>query len=107
MRWFLLVRAQNLPFTLTNAMRLGMVGNYFNTLLPGAVGGDVIKAVFLAREQSRRAVAIATIILDRIIGLCGLVWVVAVLGSLFWLTGTLDALTAAAHAWATTPGQTP
>ena len=96
-RWFLLVRAQNLPFTLTNALRLGMVGNYFNTLLPGSVGGDVVKAAFLAREQSRRAVAIATIILDRIIGLVGLIWVVAVLGSLFWITGTLDALTERAH----------
>jgi uncharacterized membrane protein YbhN (UPF0104 family) len=97
-RWYLLVRAQDLPFTLSNALRLGMVGNYFNTFLPGAIGGDAIKAVFLAREQSRRAVAVATIILDRVLGLCGLIWVVAVLGGLFWVTGALDRLPATQNA---------
>jgi uncharacterized membrane protein YbhN (UPF0104 family) len=105
-RWYVLVRAQDLPFTLGNALRLGMVGNYFNTFLPGSIGGDAIKAVFLAREQNRRAVAVATIILDRIIGLVGLFWVVAVLGGVFWVTGRIDALAAQpadAESWALDP----
>ena len=33
-RWFLLVQAQELPFTLMNAIRLGTIGYYFNTFLP-------------------------------------------------------------------------
>ncbi len=93
-RWFLLVRAQGLPFTLPNALRLGMIGNYFNTFLPGSVGGDIIKATFIAREQDRRTAAVATVILDRVIGLCGLLWVVALLGGTFWATGVLETLPA-------------
>ena len=86
-RWFVLVRAQDLPFTMASAFRLGMIGLYFSAFLPGSVGGDIVKAVAIAREQSRRTVAVATVILDRVIGLCGLFWLVTLLGNGFGLTG--------------------
>lgn len=88
-RWYVLVRAQDLPFTVPCAMRLGMIGFYLNTFLPGSVGGDIIKAAFIARQQSRRTVAVTTVIMDRVIGLCGLVWLVTLMGGLFWMTGLL------------------
>jgi uncharacterized protein (TIRG00374 family) len=89
-RWYFLVRALDLPFTLPDALRLGFVALFFNTFLPGSVGGDIIKAAFLAREQKhRRTAAVATVILDRAIALWGLVCFVAMLGSGFWLTGFL------------------
>ena len=97
-RWYHLVRAQDLPFTLPSAFRLGMIGYYLNTFLPGAVGGDIIKAAFIAREQSRRTVAVATVIIDRVIGLCGLIWLVALLGGFFWLSGLLPYIAASASA---------
>src|SRR5262249_17246086 len=34
LRWFILVRAQDLPFTVPNAVRLGLIGYYLNTFLP-------------------------------------------------------------------------
>jgi uncharacterized protein (TIRG00374 family) len=86
-RWYVLVRALGLPFTLADALRLGMVGFYFNTLLPGSVGGDILKAAFLAREQSRRTAAVASVVMDRVLGLWALFWLVAVLGGVFWLVG--------------------
>jgi uncharacterized membrane protein YbhN (UPF0104 family) len=89
-RWYVLVRAQDLPFRLADAMRLGLVGFFFSTFLPGSVGGDVIKAAFLAREQSRRTVAVATVIMDRVIALWGLFWFVALLGGAFWAGGMLE-----------------
>jgi glycosyltransferase 2 family protein len=91
-RWYYLVRAQGLPFTLTSALRLGMIGFYLSTFLPGAVGGDIIKAAFIAREQSRRTIAVATVIIDRVIGLCGLIWLTALAGGFFWLTGLLTTI---------------
>jgi uncharacterized protein (TIRG00374 family) len=87
LRWYVLVRAQELPFTLPNAMRLGLLGYFWSTLFPGSIGGDAVKAWFLARAQSRRTVAVATVLIDRLIGLWALVWVVAILGSAFWLLG--------------------
>lgn len=84
-RWYVLVRAQQLDITLTNALRLGLVGFFFSTYLPGSVGGDIVKAFAIAREQRRRTVAVATVIIDRLIGLWALFWLVAILGSIFWL----------------------
>jgi uncharacterized membrane protein YbhN (UPF0104 family) len=92
-RWYFLVRAQDLPFTPVNAARLGLVGFSLNTLLPGSIGGDLFKAAFLAREQSRRTVAIATVLLDRAVGLWGLIWLVTLAGIVFLFLGN-PALTA-------------
>lgn len=89
-RWRGLVRAADLPFTMIDAVRLGLVGNFFNCFMPGSVGGDVIKAAFIAREQDRRTRAIATVIMDRFLGLWALVWFVALLGGYFWLAGMLE-----------------
>lgn len=87
-RWYLLVRALDLPFTLRNAFRLGMVGVFFNTFLPGAVGGDILKAIFIAKEHpERKTRAVATILIDRALGLFGLILFTAVLGTMAWAGG--------------------
>jgi glycosyltransferase 2 family protein len=88
-RWYVLVRAQGLPFTVAAGMRLGLIGFYLSTFLPGSVGGDIIKAAFLARQQSRRTVAVATVVVDRFVGLCGLIWLVALVGGVAWLGGLM------------------
>jgi uncharacterized protein (TIRG00374 family) len=88
-RWFILVRAVGLPFRLADSMRLGFIGLFFNTFLPGSVGGDAIKAWFLSKEHSRRTLAIATVIMDRAIALWALVWFVALCGGIFWVSGQL------------------
>lgn len=93
-RWYVLVRAQEMPFTLHSALRLGMIGYYFSTFLPGAVGGDLIKAACIAREQSRRTVAVATVLVDRVVGLTGLVWLTALVGGLFWSLDLIPSLAA-------------
>lgn len=87
LRWYLLVRAQELPFTVSNAMRLGLVGFFLSTFMPGSIGGDIIKAYCIAREQKRRTVAVATVLIDRGIGLWGLIILAALLGSIFWMSG--------------------
>jgi len=87
-RWFVLVRALDLPFTLSNAFRLGLVGSFWNTFLPGSVGGDLMKAYIIARDTpGKRAAAVATVVADRLVGLFGLIWFSAVFGGGFWLAG--------------------
>ncbi|MDA7978966.1 MAG: flippase-like domain-containing protein [Pirellulales bacterium] len=72
-RWWLLVRALGMDFRLRDALRLGFVGFLFNFVSLGSVGGDLFKAVFIAREQpGRRAEAVASVVIDRVIGLYGL-----------------------------------
>lgn len=91
-RWYVLVAAQGLPFPLASALRLGLIGYYLSTFLPGSVGGDIIKAAFLAREQSRRTVAVATVVIDRVVGLVGLFWLATLLGGFFWSIGSWSQL---------------
>src|SRR5437879_643636 len=61
-RWHLLMRAQGLPTPWWTTLRIGLVGYFFNTFLPGSVGGDIVKAAAVARVQSRRAAAVATVL---------------------------------------------
>jgi len=79
LRWFLLVWAQGFEFRFRDALRLGFLGLVFNYLSLGSVGGDLFKAIFLASEQvSRRTVAVATVVLDRVLGLLALFMVGAI-----------------------------
>ncbi|MBS0209918.1 MAG: flippase-like domain-containing protein [Planctomycetes bacterium] len=72
-RWRLLVLALDMPFTHRDALRLGFLGYLFNFVSLGAVGGDLVKAVVLAREQPKRgSEAAATVIVDRAMGLYAL-----------------------------------
>ncbi len=72
-RWFLLIWAQDLPFAYRDAIRLGFIGYVFNYVAPGAVGGDVVKASLLVKQQpERRLIALATVLIDRIVGLVSL-----------------------------------
>jgi uncharacterized membrane protein YbhN (UPF0104 family) len=50
-RWHLLVRALGLPFRLRDAFRLGFLSYALNFVSLGNVGGDLFKAIFIAREQ--------------------------------------------------------
>lgn len=83
LRWYLLVSAQGFPFRISDAMRLGFIGYMFNFIGPGSAGGDIVKAVLIAREQKeRRAIAAATVLLDRVLGLWAL-FMVGAFASLF------------------------
>jgi uncharacterized membrane protein YbhN (UPF0104 family) len=90
-RWLQLVRAQGLTFSFRDAVRLGFIGNVFNLVIPGAVGGDVIKAAFLCRMQpDKKPQAVASMILDRILGLLGLFSLAGLAGILAWSSANRD-----------------
>ncbi len=95
-RWYLLVRTLHIPFRLRDAFRLGFLGFLLNFVGIGSVGGDLFKAVFIAREQSsRRAEAVATVVVDRVIGLYALLLVASaaiLLGNVSESTATLAAI---------------
>ncbi|MCC6580865.1 MAG: flippase-like domain-containing protein [Phycisphaeraceae bacterium] len=83
-RWWLLLRARGIHVPLIRAFRLVMVGNFFNFCLPGTTGGDVIKAYYAAKGSDRTTDTVMSVIVDRILGLLGLV-VIAGVASLFVL----------------------
>jgi uncharacterized protein (TIRG00374 family) len=83
LRWYLLVVALDFPFTVRDALRLAFIGYLFNYVGPGGAGGDLVKAVMIAREQkSRRFVAAATVVIDRVLGVLSLFIVAAMATSI-------------------------
>ncbi len=84
-RWNLLLRTQNIRLTPIELIRLYMIGVFFNLLIPGSVGGDLIKMVYIARAYPRKkSEAILTIVMDRIVGLLGLFFIAALSVLLSW-----------------------
>lgn len=87
-RWFVMVKALDLPFELSDAFRLGNLGYLLNLVLIGSVGGDLVKAGLMAAEQpGRRTEAITTVLADRLVGMYSLILIAAVA---ITLTGVED-----------------
>ena len=78
-RWCLLVRAQGIELSMLEAFRLGSICYLLSFVSVGSVGGDLFKAVFLARRRpGRRIEAVASVLVDRGCGLYGLLLLVAI-----------------------------
>lgn len=77
-RWKLLLKGQCINIGFAEAMRLTCIGMFFNTALPGAVSGDVVKGYYIVRQQpdgKGKSKAFATLLFDRILGVSALVFV--------------------------------
>jgi uncharacterized membrane protein YbhN (UPF0104 family) len=62
-----------------------MIGIFFNQFMPGGTGGDVVKIYYLLKETpGKRAQALLAALIDRIIGLLGLVLVAGTLITWRW-----------------------
>ncbi len=98
-RWFMLVRVIEPRFKLSSTFVLGAIGMVFNLVIPGGVGGDLIKASYLVRMRIRRTQAIASMVIDRILGLLALFILAAVSGAIAWGSSARDVRTLAVLAW--------
>ncbi len=93
LRWGYLVRALGIRFSHGEALRLGMIGYLVNLAPMGVVGGDLVKMYLLARlQRSTPAEAVASVLVDRAIGLYMLFAVasLAILWTGFWKGASAD-----------------
>jgi len=77
-RWRQLLAAQHAPVpfgTLTNSF---LVGTFFNNFLPSNIGGDVMRIRDTVGATGSRTLATTVVLVDRGLGLLGLVFVAAV-----------------------------
>jgi uncharacterized membrane protein YbhN (UPF0104 family) len=84
LRWFTLVRVIEPAMALRTTLVLGYIGYVFNLVIPGAVGGDLIKVAYLARMHIRKTQVIASMVIDRILGLLGLFVLASAGGAYTW-----------------------
>ena len=77
-RWGVLLTAQDvrLPFrTLTSSF---LVATFFNNFLPSNIGGDVVRVADTAPAAGSKTIATTVVLLDRGLGLLGLVLIAAI-----------------------------
>ncbi len=65
MRWQTLLPEK---FSLRRLYPLYLLGSFFNTFLPGLVGGDAVKIYYLYKETGKGAQALSSVFMDRYMG---------------------------------------
>jgi uncharacterized protein (TIRG00374 family) len=68
-----LMAAHGVRLRIADAVRLMLIGSFFNTCLPGAVGGDAVRLYYATAESPGRRTEVATVmLLDRAVGMFSL-----------------------------------
>jgi glycosyltransferase 2 family protein len=82
-RWRRLLSVQKIDLGWWRTFRVYLIGAFFNLFLLGATGGDIVKIYYAMRETaSKKTAALLSVVVDRMVGMIGLVAVTAVLCSL-------------------------
>lgn len=79
-RWRVLLGAVGVRLPVLRTVALQLTALFFNVVIPGNVGGDVVKALYVARREppERRAPILLVVVVERFVGLSGLVAMAAV-----------------------------
>lgn len=97
-RMKLLLKGIDYHISFGKSFGLTLMGSFYNFILIGSVGGDFIKGYFLFREKrEEKGRSLAIIVLDRVIGLVGLIFV-ALIGLI--AVFIIDDEAFAEHRWA-------
>ena len=76
-RWGLLLKAQRILLSFRRLTSSFLVATFFNNFLPSNIGGDVVRVADTAPAAGSKTLAATVVLLDRGIGLIGLVFIAA------------------------------
>ncbi len=69
LRWQTLLGVQEIALSLAEALRLTLIGHFFNAFLPGSTGGDLARIYYAVRAApKKKAAASLSVICDRFVG---------------------------------------
>lgn len=78
-RWWRLLLMNELKVSLWEAQRFTWIGIFFNNVVPGATGGDLVKALYIMKHcPGARVKALVSVIVDRVMGLGSLALLAAI-----------------------------
>lgn len=89
-RWKIILDTQDLAISWSRVFSIHFIGQFFNSFMIGATGGDLVKAFYAAKEtHHKKTETVATVIIDRTIGLivfCAIAGVMLVVKAEFYLS---------------------
>ena len=84
-RWKVLLSVQGIHIAWTRLASLFLIGLLFNPFLPGGTGGDVAKIFYLLKETpDKKPAALLAVLMDRLMGLFGLILIAGVVMAVRW-----------------------
>jgi glycosyltransferase 2 family protein len=83
LRWVLLLRASGSTVPLGSAASIYLVSSFVGGFLPAGVGADALRAWSLGRRTAEHGEAIASVTVDRLLGLLSLV-LLGIVGVVLW-----------------------
>lgn len=86
-RWRWLLHVQEIEISTWEAVRLTFLGQFFNAVVPGTVGGDLVKAYYVSKHTPRKAAVLLSVLVDRMVGMAGLAMLAAVMLAVVLLAG--------------------
>jgi uncharacterized protein (TIRG00374 family) len=79
LRWRGLVNALNLPLSVGDALRIGLMGQFFNLIAFGTLGADAMRAYYLSQKfRNRKSEVVFTVVADRFTGLLTMLFLGAI-----------------------------
>lgn len=67
-RWHILLQVQEIDLPFKKLVSLYFIGFFFNNFLPTSVGGDLYRAYGTAKLSGKRAVSLASVFTERLVG---------------------------------------
>lgn len=85
-RWRGILEARNsVHIPLLGLVKANWIGQFFSSVLPGSVSGDIVKMLYVQEYDKNfsKKFIIVTILIDRVMGLCGLILLVGMTSVFF------------------------
>ena len=86
LRWWLLLRGQAISIGLWTAVKLHFLGLFYNNLMPSSIGGDLLRAWYVAKHTDKKLQAVLSVFVDRGLGFSAMT-LIAVFCYLIFLRG--------------------
>lgn len=71
-RWYVLLKSAGVNISLSRAIMLTFTGNFSSNFLPTTIGGDVVRLTGAMQLGYDRAICLASLVADRLIGMAGM-----------------------------------
>jgi hypothetical protein len=71
-RWHILLKSAGVDISFSRAMMLTFTGNFSSNFLPTTIGGDVVRLTGAMQLGYDRAICLASLVADRLIGMVGM-----------------------------------
>jgi uncharacterized membrane protein YbhN (UPF0104 family) len=86
LRWKTILKARSqVPLPMTGLLKITWIGQFFSSVLPGSVSGDLVKMLYVQKfdPSFSKKFVLASILIDRVMGLCGLILLVGISSLIF------------------------